>query len=150
MDVIAEVRYDPIRKIGGLGIDGANSEVFYVYDHHLGANLVVKEIQKKTIGDPAKYFREARAFHAAKHDRVVPVHWAADRPDHVCIAMPMMAGSLAKEIKDKPLRPSRLIAVAQDVCEGIAQVHLANFVHMDIKPTNVLGPRSPTLARPCR
>jgi hypothetical protein len=56
MDVIAEVRYDPIRKIGGLGIDGANSEVFYVYDHHLGANLVV-EVSQHAAEEPAECTR---------------------------------------------------------------------------------------------
>lgn len=136
MEVIASVNYKRIREIGGL--HGKNSKVFEVFDHYLGAQLVVKEVEKARIGDPTRYFQEARTFHAAKHDRVVPVHWAADRPDHVCIAMPMMAGSLANEIESRPVSPRRLIAVAQDICEGVAQVHLANYVHMDIKPTNVL------------
>jgi eukaryotic-like serine/threonine-protein kinase len=136
LEIIASVNYERITEIGG--VDGKNSKVFEVFDRHLGARLVVKEIEKARIGDPARYFQEARAFHAAKHDRVVPVHWAAERPDHVCIAMPMMAGSLAHEIGSKPVSPRRLIAIAQDICEGIAQVHLANYVHMDIKPTNVL------------
>lgn len=136
MDIIASVNYERLKEIGGLA--GKNSRVFLVFDQHLGAELVVKEVEKARIVDPAHYFQEARAFHASKHDRVVPVHWAAERPDHICVAMPLMAGSLSDEIRRVPLAPSRLIAVAQDVCEGVAQVHLAGFVHMDIKPTNVL------------
>jgi len=137
MDVIAQVQYDKIREIGGIA--GKNSRVFLAFDHHLHTELVVKEIEKARISDPARYFDEARAFHASAHPRVVTVHWAADRTDHVCIAMPLMVGgSLADAIETTPLAPSRLIQVAQDLCEGVAQVHLAKFVHMDIKPTNVL------------
>jgi len=137
MDVIAQVQYDKIREIGGIA--GKNSRVFLAFDHHLHTELVVKEIEKARISDPARYFDEAPAFHASAHPRVVTVHWAADRTDHVCIAMPlMMGGSLADAIETTPLAPSRLIQVAQDLCEGVAQVHLAKFVHMDIKPTNVL------------
>jgi serine/threonine protein kinase len=139
MDVIAEVRYDKIRKIGGIGIDGQNSEVFYAYDHYLKTKLVVKEIEKASIPDPARYFAEAQALDASAHPRVVPVRWAANRPDHICIAMPLMkGGSLAKLIERVPLTPKRLISVAQDLCEGVAHAHIAHIVHMDIKPTNVL------------
>ncbi len=50
----------------------------------------------------------------------------------------MPGGSLADAIKTKPLSPSKIIRIAQDICEGISQVHIAGHVHLDIKPTNVL------------
>ena len=137
MEIIAQVRYDKLAEIGDG--EGRNSHVFRAFDHHLHAELVVKEVDKTAITDPARYFLEARAFYASEHPRVVPVRWAAQTADHVCIAMPLMqGGSLAKLLKGGPLRPSRLIEVAQDICEGVAQVHLAKFVHLDIKPTNIL------------
>jgi serine/threonine protein kinase len=137
MEVIANVHYDKIAEIGGSA--GQNSHVYRAFDHHLNTELVVKEIEKTRIGDPKRYFQEASTIHASAHSRVVSIYWAAETGDCVCIAMPLMAGgSLADLIKLKPLKPSRLIEVAQDICEGIAQVHLAKFVHLDIKPTNVL------------
>jgi serine/threonine protein kinase len=137
LEVIANVSYRELEQIGGK--DGQNSRVFRVHDNHLNAVLVVKEIQKSRLADAARYFTEARALHVSKHPRVVPIHWAADRPDHVCIAMPLMArGSLADRIRERPLRPSEVIRIGQDLCEGIAQVHLKGFVHLDVKPTNLL------------
>lgn len=137
MEVIAQVRYDRYGEIGAGS--GQNSRVYEAYDHHLHADLVVKEIEKARIGDPTRYFLEAKAVHASAHPRVVPIYWAGESGDHVCLAMPnMKGGSLAGRIAKGPLRTSNLIRVAQDVCEGIAQVHIAKFVHLDVKPTNVL------------
>jgi serine/threonine protein kinase len=48
------------------------------------------------------------------------------------------ADRLEEAIRTKPLRPSEVIRVGQDLCEGVAQVHIAKLVHLDIKPTNVL------------
>lgn len=137
MEVIANVSYRELEQIGGN--DGQNSRVFRVHDNHLNAVLVVKELKKSRLADADRYFAEARALHASKHPRVVPIHWAADRPDHICIAMPLMRrGSLADRIRERPLRSSEVIRVGQDLCEGVAQVHLRGFVHLDVKPTNLL------------
>jgi serine/threonine protein kinase len=135
LEVIANIRYEKLSEIGG----GQNSRVFRVFDHHLHAELVVKEVEKKRIGDPSRFFTEARAVHASAHPRVVPVRWAGQNEELVCIAMPLMpGGSLAGAIRSKPLRASQVIRVGQDLCEGVAQVHIARYVHLDIKPTNVL------------
>jgi len=136
MEIIAQVRYDKIREIGQAG---QNSRVYEAFDHHLATRLAVKEIEKTRIGDPKRYFLEAKAVHASAHPRVVPIHWAADATDHVCLAMPFMkGGSLADRIAGGPLRTSELVRVAQDICEGTAQVHIAKFIHLDLKPTNAL------------
>jgi serine/threonine protein kinase len=137
MEVIASLRYEKREKLGGN--DGQNSEVWRAFDHHLNAELAIKEIATARLGDTNRYFTEARAFHASAHPRVVPVRWAGQTAEQVCIAMPLMSGgSLADMIRERPLRPPQVISIGQDICEGVAQVHLANFIHLDIKPTNVL------------
>jgi serine/threonine protein kinase len=137
VEVIASLRYEKRERLGG--IDGQNSEVWRAFDHHLSTELAIKEIAKARLGEADRYFTEARALHASAHPRVVPVCWAGQTPEHVCIAMPLMpGGSLADMIRAKPLRPSQVISIGQDICEGVAQVHLANFTHLDIKPSNVL------------
>jgi serine/threonine protein kinase len=137
MEVIATLKYKKLERLGGA--DGQNSEVWRAFDHHLGTELAVKEIAKARLGDSERYFKEARAFHASAHPRVVPVRWAGQTPEHIAIGMPVMpGGSLAEMIRAKPLRPSQVISIGQDICEGVARVHLADLTHLDIKPSNVL------------
>lgn len=136
MEILASVRYEPLAEIGQ---QGRNSRVFRAYDHHLGTELAVKEIEKAAISDPARFFDEARAYHASAHARVVPIKWAAETADKVCIALPLMpGGSLADKIAAGPLRVTEVIHIAHDICEGIAPVHGAGLVHLDLKPSNVL------------
>jgi hypothetical protein len=73
VEVLPILSYERRTEIGAAG---QNSRVFKVFDNHLHAELVVKEVEKKRLGDPARYFTEARAVHAAAHPRVVPVLWA--------------------------------------------------------------------------
>lgn len=136
MEVITNLNYQHIEEIGR---DGQNSRVFRAFDNYLHAELVVKEVERKRVGDPERYFTEARALHASAHPRVVPVRWAGLNDTHICIAMPLMTGgSLAQKICARPLRASEVIRIGQDLCEGVAQVHIARLVHLDIKPSNVL------------
>jgi eukaryotic-like serine/threonine-protein kinase len=137
LEIIAAVKYDKIERIGAG--HGQNSNVYRAFDHHRNTVLAIKEVEKKRIGDPARFFAEARALHASANPRVVPIDWAADGIDHVVIAMPLMSGgSLATAIESRPLSAIRLLQIAQDLCEGVAQVHVAKYVHLDIKPSNVL------------
>ncbi|HEX7667532.1 MAG TPA: serine/threonine-protein kinase [Polyangiaceae bacterium] len=136
MEIITTLNY---RRIEEIGSAGQNSKVFRVFDEHLHAELAVKEIQKSRLGDPSRYFSEARAVHASAHARVVPIRWAGKNDEIISLAMPIMpGGSLSDRIREKPLRASEVIKIGQDLCEGVAQVHIAGFVHLDIKPTNVL------------
>lgn len=137
MEILAAVKYEHIREIGGL--QGRQSKVFLVNDHHLGGELVVKEVPRANFGDPDTCFDEAKKLFASAHPRVVPIQWAAKTRDNICLAMPLMTGgSLTDKIAAVPLSVRDAIKVGQDVCEGVAHVHAAGLLHLDIKPTNVL------------
>jgi len=136
--VLAEIRYQKLRPIG-VG-QGMNSEVFLVFDPQLGGQIAVKEVPKTRFGAPAaSYFEEAGAMFASAHPNVVPVLYACQTPAQISVAMPYYAnGSLHSRIEAGPLRLTECLRVGHGVLHGLTQIHLQNFLHLDVKPSNVL------------
>jgi serine/threonine protein kinase len=138
MQVIASIQYHKIQQIG-VG-QGMNSEVFLASDPQLNGTVAVKEIPKSHFGNSiSSYFSEAHAMFAAAHPNIVPVQYACETPNLVCLAMPYFpSGSLADRIHTDPIPLQDLQRVAQGVLGGLARIHAAGFLHLDIKPSNVL------------
>ncbi|MGO9086807.1 MAG: serine/threonine-protein kinase [Candidatus Sulfotelmatobacter sp.] len=138
LDVLAEIRYQKMRPIG-IG-QGMNSEVFLVFDPQLGGEIAVKEVPKARFGtSPASYFEEAGAMFASAHPPVVPVLYACQTAAQISVAMPYYAnGSLHSRIEAGPLRLRECLRVGHGVLHGLTQIHLQSFLHLDVKPSNVL------------
>jgi serine/threonine protein kinase len=138
MRVVATLQYEKLQQIG-IG-QGMNSAVYKVLDPQLGGDIVVKEIPlSKFVNSVPGYFREAQAMFAANHQNVVPVFYAGTSATDVCIAMPFYPkGSLADQLANGPLPVSEIVRIGQDVLAGLAQIHMAGYVHLDVKPSNVL------------
>jgi len=139
MKVVASISYVKLRQIG-IG-QGMNSEVFVAEDPQFNAEIVVKEIEKsKFLGlGLSNYFIEAQAMFKSHHENIVRGHYACETPNLICLAMPYYRrGSLTDRIARRSLALSELIRVGQGLLSGVSQVHLSDFVHFDIKPSNVL------------
>jgi serine/threonine protein kinase len=137
MQIVTELKFEPLREIGAG--QGRNSTVYLVNDTQLRGEMVVKVIPKAQFGDPSLYFAEAQALHSSSHPNVVPINYASETPDAVCLGMPFFRnGSLATRIADGPLSPTEVIRVAQGMLAGLAKIHRSGYVHFDLKPTNVL------------
>ncbi len=137
MKVLASISYTKLKQIG-VG-QGMNSEVYLADDPQLGGRVAVKEIAKSRFGNPAAYFDEAQAMFQVAHDNVVAVQYACQTPTIISLAMPYYRkGSLADRISDRPLQLSAMQRVAQEVLAGLAHIHLAGYIHFDVKPSNVL------------
>lgn len=117
-----------------------NSKVYLADDPQLGGRIAVKEIEKVNFGNNiTAFFTEAQTMFSAAHDNVVRVQYACDTQTHVCIAMPYYAaGSLQSRIDAQPLTMSELVRIGDDVLNGLAQIHMKQFIHFDVKPSNVL------------
>jgi len=138
MKVVASVAYEKIREIG-VG-EGMNSKVFLANDPQLAGEIAVKEVPKlEFINHVDRYFAEAQAMYRTRHDNIVPVHYACETTTHVCIAMPFFKkGSFARMVEQGPAPASVVLSTGLAVLNGLAQIHLANFLHLDVKPSNVL------------
>lgn len=137
MRVLAVLSYTKLKQIG-VG-QGMNSEAYLADDPQLGGRVAVKEIAKTRFGNPSAYFDEARAMFRVAHENVIAIQYACETPSAISLAMPYyQRGSLADRIRDRPLRLSEVHRVARGVLAGLAQIHLKNYIHFDLKPSNVL------------
>jgi eukaryotic-like serine/threonine-protein kinase len=138
MKVLAEVEYEKLEQIGAG--EGMNSLVYKARDPQLAGIVAVKEVEKANFrNNIADYFAEAQAMYRTKHDNIVPVHYACATDTHICIAMPFFKeGSFAALIENGPAPLSLVLKVGGAVLTALAQVHLAQLLHLDVKPSNVL------------
>ena len=123
----------------GVG-EGMNSQVFRARDPRLQREIAVKEIEKARLGNnAAAYFQEARTMSELNDPNIVPIHYACDTDNMIGLVMPYFPnGSLISRISTGPMTTRELIRVAQGILSGVARVHSAGFVHLDLKPSNIL------------
>jgi serine/threonine protein kinase len=137
VQVLASISYTKLKQIG-VG-QGMNSEVYLADDSQLGGQVAVKEIEKVCFANPTEYFNEAQTMFAAVHDNVVAVQYACQTAKTISLAMPYYVnGSLADRIQSCPIQLGEVQRIAQAVLAGLAHIHLAGFIHFDVKPSNVL------------
>jgi serine/threonine protein kinase len=128
------------KKIEQIGVEqGCNSSVFLIEEPQLGGSLVAKEIEKKRFASSHKYFQEAQIIFASQNSNVVPINYACETSDTISLIMPYFSkGSLADRIQQNPLSLTEIIRMAQGVLNGLHYIHIKNYLHLDIKPSNIL------------
>lgn len=140
----AELAFETIREIGS---DGRNSKTFLVNDMQIGAEIVVKQIAKDSLGSTEDYFAEAKALYASAHQNVVQLHYACEDDDHVFIAMPFYAaGSIKGVLAHRHLTVREIVCLGCQTLSGLHNIHSKGLIHFDIKPDNILlSPRREAL-----
>jgi serine/threonine protein kinase len=136
--VYAEIRYDRLEEIGKG--EGMNSIVFRAYDPYLTREIAVKEIGKAQFGnDFDVYCTEARTMDDLADPNIVPIKYVCETTDHVALALPFYAsGSLKKRIADVPLEMKQFLKMSHSVLSGLSRIHRKKFLHLDLKPSNIL------------
>lgn len=131
----AELTFDFLSEIGA---EGANSTAYLAYDHQLDAQIVIKQIEKKSL-DTNNFFEEAKVLYLSSHPNVVPVHYACEDVDNIYIAMPYYKkGSLNSLLNKRFLTVREIITLGCQIASGLHNIHSKKLVHFDIKPDNIL------------
>lgn len=132
----AEVEWHEIREIGQ---DGKNSTAHVVEDVQLGAEIVMKTLEKAKLDSADEYFAEARALYATAHQNVVPVLYSCENEDHVYIALPFYKnGSLKALMMTRNLTVREIVRTSCQLLSGLHNIHSKGLIHFDIKPDNIL------------
>ena len=130
------------RIIGRLG-RGGMGEVFRADDLKLGQPVALKFLPAEVDDDPARLTQlhtEVRMARQVSHPNVCRVYDIDEVDGHTFLSMEYVDGedlsTLLKRIGRFP--EDRALAVARQVCAGLAAAHSRGVIHRDFKPANVM------------
>jgi hypothetical protein len=121
--------------------EGAFGCVYRAWDPELEREVAVKILHKRVAETRLKQalLREGRALAKVRHPNVVSVLSVESHEDQIALCMEFVHGETLEDVLSRgPLSAGEAMLVCQDVCRALAAVHLAGFVHQDVKARNVM------------
>jgi tetratricopeptide (TPR) repeat protein len=132
---VGHFRISSILGEGGMGV------VFRAEDVFLGRPVALKLLRPDIAHDEAstrRFLREARHAGALVHPNVATVYEVARAGELLFLAMELVRGpSLSAMLRNGPFDAGAALALAFDLCAGLAAAHARSLVHRDLKPANV-------------
>ena len=137
--IVPGTRYRLLRFIG----DGGMGQVYEAEHVDLERKVALKVLLPALCRAPealSMFRREARTASKVGAEQIVQVFDFAELPDRrLLFAMELLDGpTVADEIANGPLPPTRVTAILRQVCKGLSAAHAAGVVHRDIKPENIV------------
>ena len=133
-----ESRY---RVEGTLG-QGGMGAVLLATDTRLDRKVAIKRILGEAAGNPMavqRFLTEAKAIAALNHPNIVQIYDYGRAKDGPFLIMEYVAGgSLLDKCRDVALPLEEAVAMACQLCDGLAKAHDLGIIHRDVKPANVL------------
>ena len=131
-------RFEVREKVG----QGAFGHVYRVWDPELRTEFALKVLHRRVSDERLRraLLHEGRALAQIAHPNVVRVLDLEFHGDQMALRMEFVRGETLEEliIRNGTLSAREATLIAEDVCRALAAVHLAGYVHRDIKPGNVM------------
>jgi eukaryotic-like serine/threonine-protein kinase len=140
-------RYALNKRLGS----GAFGTVWMARDERLERDVAVKILARDLIAD-GRFEREARAAARLSHPAIVTLYEAAVDDDGAYLVSELVRGeTLGRLLEAGELSDRDILEIGVALCDALAHAHEQGVVHRDVKPSNVLIPRSGRSTRtPCK
>ena len=125
-----------------LGVGGMGA-VYRARDLELDELVALKMLRRELVAVPGmleRFRQEVKLARKVTSPHVARTFDIGEHDGEKFLTMELVDGiSLADEIERLgPMPIERVVAIAADVCSGLAAAHAASVVHRDLKPENVL------------
>jgi serine/threonine protein kinase len=132
-------RYEIIEELG----QGGMGKVFRVYDHKISEVIALKLIRPEIgVQDKAieRFKNELKFTRKITHRNICRMYDLGDVDFIHYITMEYVAGEDLKRFIKRAgvLSPGKAIAIAKQVCDGLAEAHRIGAVHRDLKSPNIM------------
>lgn len=131
--------YTSVADLGG----GIHYEVHLAHDHHRRTLVVVKALRPEVLEDQSAldgYARELEVLASIAHPSIVRLLSYDDEAEQPYMVLEHLDGpTLSSHIADNgPVQLHQWVSLAAEVTGAIAYLHDEGFVHLDIKPSNII------------
>ena len=132
-------RYEIIEELG----KGGMGKVYRVEDKKISQEVALKLIRPEISFDTRtieRFSNELKMARMISHRNVCRMFDLGEEKGTSFITMEYVSGEDLKSFikRAAPLGQSRMIAIARQVCEGLAEAHRLGVVHRDLKPSNIM------------
>jgi len=131
--------YRIVEKIG----EGGMGLIFRAEDLTLQRSVALKVLPETTAvagGPRARLLSEARVSAALNHPNICTIYEVHEAEDLSFIAMEFIDGETLHDLLRRAGPPplDRLLDIAVEVADGLAEAHARRVVHRDLKPQNIM------------
>jgi TOMM system kinase/cyclase fusion protein len=115
--------------------------VWRAWDERLRRYVAIKQVRGESFSHAhERLLREARAVARLNHPAIVQVYDLVERKDGDWVVMELIAGRNLRQLLEEqgPLSPLRAVQLGREIAEGLAEAHVNNILHRDLKTTNVM------------
>lgn len=135
-----------LKLLGG----GDRYEAYVAWDDRLHIAVVVKILRRHLIDDPrarAAIAAEAEALDALQHPVLVRSFGAVLDGERPHLVLELLDGPRLSTLIRKfgPLASEQLVLLARQVCSALEFMSSDGWVHLDVKPSNIVMTSSPRL-----
>jgi len=132
-------RYRLAQRLGS----GGFGTVWSAQDEQLGRTVALKRIALPSAQERERALREARATARLAHPSIVALYEACADEDSFYLISELVEGdTLADLIAADELDDEEIAAIGVALVDGLEHAHARGVIHRDVKPRNVLVPRS--------
>jgi len=122
---------------------GGMGTVYAAIDTVLGRVVALKVLDAAGADQDAPHYarllREAQLAARVEHERIARVYDVGSHEGFAFVAMEYVPGGTLRQWvtgRDVPLR--RIVDIATQIAEGLAELHTKGVIHRDLKPENVM------------
>ena len=138
------------RRVLALLGGGSRYEAYLVWDDHWFAPLVAKVLRPHLLEDPRAIgglAREASALAELRHPALVRAFDATLDGDRPHLLLDYLDGPRLSTLIRRygPLSPEQLVSLARRLCSGLQYMAGQGWLHLDVKPRNIIVTASPML-----
>lgn len=123
-----------------LGLGGMGASVWRAWHARRGERVAVKLLPITDSERVAAFRREAEIALVLRHPDVVGAIELGETHAgwHFIVMEYLEGGPLTRELRNGPLPPAAALDLADQVLSALEHIHVSGYVHLDVKPGNVL------------